>query len=241
MLKAEYTPSPSTLSALPIFPLPNLVLFPGMLLPLNVFEPRYLDLVDHVVKYTQYFGIPLLQTSSGSSDADQPAIEPIFGIAKLRSHICLKDGRRMIRIEGVGRVKLVHESTSPHRFREVTAELLPESYPRKLTNFHVLKAQVERIAQMCPHSERELIKSVLAIHDARILLYTLTALAPSLGMFAGGDVDSIDFFPCQQIRMQQQSLAAENGDQRVELLLDYVSSTLQKLLATMRIPTSMLN
>ena len=37
------------LTALPIFPLPNVVLLPGIVLPLNVFEPRYVDLVDHVI------------------------------------------------------------------------------------------------------------------------------------------------------------------------------------------------
>ena len=45
MLSASSTPPPEVLAALPIFPLPNVVLLPGMVLPLNVFEPRYLELV----------------------------------------------------------------------------------------------------------------------------------------------------------------------------------------------------
>lgn len=242
MLKAEYLPRPNTLAALPIFPLPNLVLFPGMLLPLNVFEPRYLDLVDHVVKHTQYFGIPLLQAGANSEKHGSPAIEPIFGIGKLRSHLHLKDGRRIIRIEGMGRVRLLQEAKSSHRFREVKVEMLPESYPQNLQKFHILKAQVERITQLCPVSERELIRSVLAIQDACLFLYTLTTLAPCLAMFVGGDdMDWADFSPYQQIRLQQQSLAAESCDQRVVLLLDYVNQTWQNLLTRVRIPACMFN
>jgi hypothetical protein len=53
--------SAQVLSSLPIFPLPNVVLLPGMVLPLNVFEPRYLELVDFVREHGQHIGVPLLR------------------------------------------------------------------------------------------------------------------------------------------------------------------------------------
>ena len=60
MLKANAIPDRQILASLPIFPLPNVVLLPGMVLPLNIFEPRYLDLVDFVRTHGQHIGVPLL-------------------------------------------------------------------------------------------------------------------------------------------------------------------------------------
>ena len=46
------------LTQLPLFPLPNVVFFPGMLLPLNVFEPRYLELMTHCLDGHRVVAIP---------------------------------------------------------------------------------------------------------------------------------------------------------------------------------------
>ena len=60
MLDEERRPSEEILGSLPVFPLPNAVLLPGMVMPLNVFEARYLDLVDHALARGGYLGLPLL-------------------------------------------------------------------------------------------------------------------------------------------------------------------------------------
>ena len=58
-------------SVMPLFPLPNVVLLPGMVLPLNVFEPRYLELVDHVLDGGMHIGVPLLRLAAEGSAEDR--------------------------------------------------------------------------------------------------------------------------------------------------------------------------
>ncbi|MBK7826846.1 LON peptidase substrate-binding domain-containing protein [Nannocystis sp.] len=184
MLNANAVPGAQVLGTLPIFPLPNVVLLPGMVLPLNVFEPRYLDLVDFVRANDQHIGVPLLRPQPPlGAGSGPPPFEPIFGVGKLVFHVRLPDGRRIIRLEGVCRVRSEREHPLAHRFREVDATALAEPHPQDLEAVAVLRAQVERVAQHCG-DERESLRSLLAISDVRVLLYALTAFLPSLELLA---------------------------------------------------------
>jgi Lon protease-like protein len=228
MLKANAVPSAQVLSSLPIFPLPNVVLLPGMVLPLNVFEPRYLELVDFVREHGQHIGVPLLRPHA----ADQPGplpFEPIFGVGKLVFHLRLADGRRIIRLEGVCRVRSQREHPLTHRFREVGASALGEPRPLDTAAVGVLRAQVERIAQHCG-DERESLTSLLSIADVRIFLYALTAFLPSLELMAAREDDDLGDRRTL-VEMQQRSLAAETADLRVQFLGERTRDILQRLAA----------
>lgn len=227
MLSASTTPEPKVLAALPIFPLPNVVLLPGMLLPLNVFEPRYLELVDHVLADGLHLGVPLLRPQGERTAERRAAFEPVFGLGKLVSHIRLPDGRRLIRLEGLGRVKLVHELPMQHLYRQVEVELLPEPYLFDKAGLAVLRAQVLRIAQLWG-DEGEALQSLLALPDARILLYALTAFLPSLELLAGHDVASAAERRAL-IELQQRSLAAESAEDRLAFLTDHTATILGRL------------
>ncbi len=225
MLQANAVPSAQVLSSLPIFPLPNVVLLPGMVLPLNVFEPRYLELVDHVREHGQHIGVPLLRPQIGG-DPGLPPFEPVFGVGKLVFHTRLADGRRIIRLEGVCRVRAQHEQPLAHRFREVNTTALDEPQPLDTEAVAILRAQVERIVLRCG-DERESLSSLLSIVDVRIFLYALTAFLPSLELMATDDDDDVD---CRAlVGLQQQSLAAETADARVQFLSERAGGVLARL------------
>lgn len=235
MLKANAVPSAQVLSSLPIFPLPNVVLLPGMVLPLNVFEPRYLELVDFVREHGQHIGVPLLRPHA-AGEPGPPPFEPIFGVGKLVFHLRLADGRRIIRLEGVCRVRTQREHPLTHSFREVGATALGEQRPLDSDAVGVLRAQVERIAQYCG-DERESLGSLLGIADVRVFLYALTAFLPSLELMAAQDEQLGDRRTL--IELQQRSLAAETADLRVQFLAGRTRDILQRL-AT-RVDTRLLN
>jgi Lon protease-like protein len=225
MLQANAVPGAQVLSSLPIFPLPNVVLLPGMVLPLNVFEPRYLELVDHVREHGQHIGVPLLRPQV-VGDSGPPSIEPIFGVGKLVFHTRLADGRRIIRLEGVCRVRAQREHPMTHRFREVSTTALAEPQPLDNEALAVLRAQVERIVLRCGE-ERESLSSLLSIADVRIFLYALTAFLPSLELMATEADDDVD---CRAlVGLQQQSLAAETADARVSFLSERARGVLARL------------
>jgi Lon protease-like protein len=161
MLTARSTPLPEVLAALPIFPLPNVVLLPGMILPLNVFEPRYLQLVDHTLNEGQHIGVPLLRPRGERA-----------------AHLRLPDGRRLIRLEGLGRVRLVRELPMTHLFRQVEVTPLPEPPVYDRSTLLLLRSQIERLARLAG-ADGDALSSLLALPDPRLLLYALTAFLPS--------------------------------------------------------------
>src|SRR5579859_4612499 len=94
------------LDVLPIFPLPQTVLFPGALLPLHVFEPRYRTMVKDCLATHKAMAIALI-CETGERDAHRhPAIEPVAGIGVIIDHVELPDGRYNILLHGRGRVRL---------------------------------------------------------------------------------------------------------------------------------------
>ena len=136
MLDPNKRPSAQALAQLPIFPLPNVVLLPGMLLPLNVFEPRYLAMMDYLLEQGEagegrWLGIPTLLPSeeSGYAMQDKAAIHPMMGLGEMVEHRALPDGRRLIRVVGVGRVRVRGEGELLKGFRRVDAELFDEPGP----------------------------------------------------------------------------------------------------------------
>ncbi len=227
MLNANAVPGAHMLGTLPIFPLPNVVLLPGMVLPLNVFEPRYLDLVDFVRAHDQHIGVPLLRPSPPpGAEAAPPPFEPIFGVGKLVFHVRLPDGRRIIRLEGVCRARSEREHPLTHRFRQVEATALAEPPPQDLDAVTVLRAQVERIAQHCG-DERESLSSLLGISDVRVLLYALTAFLPSLELMAAREDNLSNRRGL--VELQQQSLVAATADARVHFLCERIAGLLARL------------
>jgi Lon protease-like protein len=242
MLDEERQPGEEVLRALPVFPLPNAVLLPGMVLPLNVFESRYLDLVDHALAHGRHIGIPLLKPGYEDDYYGRPAMEPVFGLGKLLSHQRLPDGRRFIRLEGLGRVRTVREVDAGTTFRLVQVEPLRETAPSDANGLEVLKAQLERIARALDDEDAEMVQCVLQIPDPRILVYAVTAIMPNLGLnLHAAAVEAGPQARCSDLALQQACLAAETADERIALLLQRSANICGDLTGRGRFPAAMMN
>lgn len=239
MLDDDRRPGDEVLAALPVFPLPNAVLLPGMILPLNVFEPRYLELCDHVLETGGHLGIPLLQPGYEQDYEGRPELEPVLGLGRLLSHQRLPDGRRFIRVEGLGRVRLVRELPPRAAFRELIVELLAELGPSDVHQLEVLKAQLERIAGTLDADDEQMVQSVLRIPDTRVMLYAITAIMPTLGFLAHGDRTS-NGRPAL-LDLQQRCLAADDADERVAALIECAAGICDELGDSNRWPQRMWN
>lgn len=225
------------LRAVPIFPLPNAVLLPGMVLPLNVFEPRYLELVDHAREGGQYIGVPLLRPGYENDYEGRPETEAVFGVGRLISHQRLPDGRRFIRLAGARRLRRVRELPPERSFRLVECALLAEVEPSEGAAFDVLKAQLERIASTLRPDDAQLVDSVLRIPDPRVLTYAVAAILPTLGLSQGSASTQHSIM----LTMQQATLDADDGDARVQVLSDFAAEQCARLLDDGRIPKTLLN
>jgi hypothetical protein len=111
---------------IPIFPLPNVVLFPGMPLPLHVFEPRYCAMVRDAMAGERVIGMVLLQPGWESDYEGRPPVYPHGCAGEVERCEELPDGRFNILLRGLDRFRLVAEHEG-HPYRLATVEARPEA------------------------------------------------------------------------------------------------------------------
>jgi Lon protease-like protein len=106
--------------SLPLFPLPNTVLFPGVYLPLHIFEPRYREMVRDALDDDRIIGMTLLKPGFEAEYEGRPPIYRV-GCAGLITHAApLTDGRFNIVLQGLERFRVVEEDHSrPYRVANV--------------------------------------------------------------------------------------------------------------------------
>ena len=110
---------------LPIFPLPNVVLFPNVFLPLHIFEPRYREMVADAVKSDRLIGMALLRPGWEHDYEGRPSVYPV-GCSGVITHVDrLSDGRYNIVLRGVERFR-IHEEDHRLRYRRAVVESLPD-------------------------------------------------------------------------------------------------------------------
>ena len=107
-------------SPIPLFPLPNVVLFPNVFLPLHIFEPRYRAMVADALEGDRIIGMVLLRPGYETDYDGRPPIYPI-GCAGLISHAeRLPDGRYNIVLRGLEKFRVRSEDASrPYRLADV--------------------------------------------------------------------------------------------------------------------------
>lgn len=97
---------PDTIS---IFPLPNVVLFPQVDLPLHIFEPRYRDLVRDAMAGDRMIGMVLLKADWGKDYEGAPPIYPVGCVGTIETFEQMEDGRSNLVLHGQRRFEVVEE------------------------------------------------------------------------------------------------------------------------------------
>ena len=99
---------------IPIFPLSNFIIFPGTTVPLNIFEPRYIDMVDDAMKSNRIIG--MIQPKK--SDQNIPLLYNVGCAGKITSFSETDDGRYLIVLSGISRFKIIKELENDKLYRE---------------------------------------------------------------------------------------------------------------------------
>ncbi|MEJ2410897.1 MAG: LON peptidase substrate-binding domain-containing protein [Novosphingobium sp.] len=123
-----------------IFPLPGAVLYPGLQLPLHIFEPRYRAMVSDALARDRLIG--MVQPQRAEEGAPLYSVGCLGRIGDVEA---LEDGRFNIVLEGEQRFRIVRELDVTTPFRQVEAELLEEDADNALTP--VERAGFEREAR----------------------------------------------------------------------------------------------
>lgn len=110
-------------STLDVFPLSGVLLLPRGQLPLNVFEPRYLALVDAALSGTRLIG--MIQPTQNEEKVLKPTLAAIGCAGRLTGYRENEDGRYLITLTGVCRFRVAEELATEMPFRQVKADFTP--------------------------------------------------------------------------------------------------------------------
>lgn len=122
------TPSERAPRIAPLFPLPKVFLYPSVVLPLHIFEPRYRQLVEDLLDRPGWMVISPIQAGFEDQAAGAPPVYPVGGLGEIIKHTKLPDGRFLITLAGLSRVH-IQEVESDAPYRKVRYEVLEEIPP----------------------------------------------------------------------------------------------------------------
>ena len=101
---------------IPVFPLSNFIIFPKTTVPLNIFEPRYLDMVNDSMKSNKLIG--MIQPKKLVDDLTSPVLHNVGCLGKITSFKETEDGRCLIELKGLIRFKVVKEIKTEKKYIE---------------------------------------------------------------------------------------------------------------------------
>ena len=99
---------------IPVFPLSNFIIFPETTVPLNIFEPRYLQMIDDAMKGSKMIGI--IQPKKQNQTI--PSLYNIGCAGKITNYNETDDGRYLIVLSGISRFKIIQEINTGKLYRE---------------------------------------------------------------------------------------------------------------------------
>ncbi len=105
---------------IPIFPLSNFIIFPNTTVPLNIFEPRYIQMIDDSLKSHRMIG--MVQPKK-TGDLKKPDLYDVGCLGKITSFNETDDGRYLIVLNGVNRFKILKEIESTSLYRQCEISL----------------------------------------------------------------------------------------------------------------------
>ncbi len=108
---------------LPVFPLPGALLLPRADLPLNIFEPRYLEMISDALSGERMIGI--IQPRDDSDTAERPDLMKVGCAGRITSYAETPDGRMLVTLTGVSRFSIKSELTVDTAYRQVMANFKP--------------------------------------------------------------------------------------------------------------------
>ena len=99
-----------------VFPLNNFIIFPKTTVPLNIFEPRYIDMINDSMKSNKLIG--MIQPKKTIEETTTPILHKIGCLGKITSFKKTEDGRYLIELKGLIRFEVIKEIETSKKYRE---------------------------------------------------------------------------------------------------------------------------
>jgi Lon protease-like protein len=203
---------------LPLFPLPTVVLFPNVFLPLHIFEPRYRNMVADALTGERYIGLiqPLVPRQDNwveaAEDPDTPELYSVGCLGRLDECEPQDDGRYLILLRGVCRFRVQKELALHRGYRRVTADY--SEFQRDLDELNVFINPVRLMRALRAFGEK---------HELEFDFELLSSV-PGISLLNGLSV-ALPFRPAEK----QALLEAADPGVREELLLTLMGMGIEQL------------
>jgi Lon protease-like protein len=212
---------------IPLFPLPNLVLFPNIVVPLHIFEDRYKSMINACIDHDEVFGLVLLR--SGAEEESEETIHRVGVSARVVEVERLEEGRMNILCEGESRFR-IYSFTEQLPFWKGTVEFFEDQ------EFRTAEALYDQVAELyrgvaalsaklsgsdpaelvLPESATDLsfmVSYVLDIeHEEKQKLLEMTSTAERLRMLVAHLTDTLRKLEQQRIYKETAAKVRGNGD-----------------------------
>ena len=100
---------------IPVFPLSNFIIFPKTTVPLNIFEPRYIDMINDSMKSNKIIG--MIQPKTSIKENKIPKLHEVGCLGKITSFTETNDGRFLLEVKGIIRFQLINEIKTEKKYR----------------------------------------------------------------------------------------------------------------------------
>jgi ATP-dependent Lon protease len=193
-----------------LFPLPNLVLFPHVMQPLHVFEPRYRELVEEALDGDRLMALSLLSPGWEKDYEGRPPVYPTACLSMIAKHTRLEDGRYNLLLVGVRRIQITRELPPKKPFRLAEATIAEDEFPKELAPARpaLQRRLIERFRGLLPQ-----------VPEAREQLEQLLREEVPLGILTDIMSYTLDLDVAVKIKL----LAEPNVDRRAETLIELLS------------------
>ena len=127
---------------IPVFPLSNFIIFPKTTVPLNIFEPRYIDMIDDSMRSNKLIG--MIQPKRFKADNLPPDLHNVGCVGKITTFKETEDGRYLIELKGLIRFHTVTEINSKKyrefevNFDEYYSDLINEKEQLKFSDLELI-------------------------------------------------------------------------------------------------------
>ena len=153
-----------------LFPLPNLVLFPSVIQPLHIFEPRYRRMTADALDGDRLITLVLLKPGFEEDYEGRPDVFPVACLGRILADQQLENGRFNLLIRGISRVRILREVPDSNPYRSARLELLHDGPQPNAKTADRLRRQLSRavLKQAAAKGEivegfRKLIQSDLSV------------------------------------------------------------------------------
>ena len=194
-----------------LFPLPNLVLFPHVIQPLHVFEPRYVELLEDALQSDRLIAMSLLQAGWEPDYEGRPPLAPVACLGRVLTWQSQPQKRYNLLLVGLRRVRIVNELPPERSFREAEVELLEDTF---------LPGGAAKRTELYAELTSAFEKLLPAVEESSELFHQVSSKTISLAALT----DVISYALDMDVAAKQALLAELDVDKRAHCLLTHLQA-----------------